>query len=199
MRGEFAEARGLIADSRALLSELGVSIHTAVSHDAAYVALASGDAPGAEAALRGGYDRLTEMGERALLADTAAMLAQVVYQQGRAVEAWAFTREAEDAASEDDLSVQVVWRSVRARLLALVGRIPEAKRLSGDAVELASRTDWLTDHADALIAHAEVLRLAGEAEAAAGTIQKAIALYDRKGNAVGMNRARSLLAAQVAV
>jgi len=64
-------------------------------------------------------------------------------------------------------------------------------------VELAGHTDWLTAHADALIVHAEVLRLAGEAEEVARAIQKAIALYDRKGNMVGMRRARSLLAAQV--
>jgi class 3 adenylate cyclase/tetratricopeptide (TPR) repeat protein len=197
MKGEIAATRRLIADRKAILSELGISIHTAVSHDEAFVALASGDAASAEATLRTGYERLVEMGEKALLADTAAMLAQVLCQQGRAEEAWAFTREAENAASEDDLSAQVVWRGVRARLLARAGRIGEAKRLSAHAVELAGRTDWLTDHADALIAHAEVLRLAGEAEEVARAIQKAIVLYDRKGNMVGIRRARSLLAAQV--
>ena len=197
MKGDVTAARPLIAGSKAILSELGISMHTAVSHYEAFVALTSGDAAGAETTLRTGYERLTDMGERALLADTAAMLAQVLYQQGRTEEAWAFTREAEDAASEDDLSAQVVWRGVRARLLALAGRIPEAKRLSAHAVELAGHTDWLTAHADALIVHAEVLRLAGEAEEVARAIQKAIALYDRKGNMVGMRRARSLLAAQV--
>jgi ATP/maltotriose-dependent transcriptional regulator MalT len=137
------------------------------------------------------------MGERALLADTAALLAQVLCHQSRADEALAFTLEAEDAASEDDLSAQVVWRGVRGRLLAQAGRIQEAKRLSAQAVELASRTDWLTDHADALIAHAEVLRLAGESEEAGRTIQHAIELYDRKGNRVGLRRAESLLASCV--
>lgn len=197
MKGDVPAARRLVLDSKAILSELGISMHTAVSHDEAFVALAAGDEAGAEATLRTGYDRLVEMGEKALLADTAAMLAQVMCQQDRADEAWAFTREAEDAASEDDLSAQVVWRGVRARLLARAGRIPEAKRLSAHAVELAARTDWLTDHADALIAYAEVLRLAGAAEEAARAIQEAIALYERKGNRIGMRRAQSLLAAQV--
>jgi len=197
MKGEVAAAQRLIADSKAILSELGISMHTAVSHDEAFVALASGDVAGAEATLRAGYERLTEMGERALLADTAAMLAQVLYRQGRAEEAWAFTSEAEDAASQDDLSVQVAWRSVRARLLARAGRISEAQQLSAHAVELAARTDWLTDHADALIAHAEVLRVAGDAERSSHTIQEAIVLYDRKGNSVAARRAHSLLEAHV--
>src|SRR5215218_199099 len=197
MKGDVTAARRLILDSKAILSELGISMHTAVSHSEVFVALTSGDTAGAEATLRTGYDRLMDMGERALLADTAAMLAQVLCQQGRTEDAWAFTREAEDAASEDDLSAQVVWRGVRGRLLAQAGRIREAKRLSAHAVELAARTDWLTDHADALIAHAEVLGLAGETEKAARTIHRAIALYERKGNAVGMRRAQALLAAQV--
>src|SRR4051794_1059015 len=195
MKGDVEVARRSILDSKAILSELGISMHTAVSHDEAFVALASGDAAGAEATLRTGYERLTDMGERALLADTAAMLAQVLCQQGRAEEALAFTREAEDAASEDDLSAQIVWRGVRGLLLAQAGRIQEANRLSAQAVELAAGTDWATDHADALIAHAEVLRLAGEPEEAGRTIQHAIELYDRKGNRVGMRRAESLLAA----
>ena len=41
----------------------------------------------AEARLRSGYERLEEMGEKALLATTAAMLAQAVYAQGRHDEA----------------------------------------------------------------------------------------------------------------
>ena len=186
MRCEIDDARRLIADSRAIMGELGISMHTAVSHDEAFVELAAGDADRAESVLRAGYERLAEMGEKALLADTAAMLAQVLYE-----------REAEEAAADDDLSVQIAWRAGRARLLSRRGDVARAKRLSAEAVELAGRTDWLTDHADALISHAEVLLAAGEAEDAARAIQKAIALYDRKGNRLGMRRAQSLLAAHV--
>jgi len=159
--------------------------------------MASGDERGAEAVLRAGYERLSEMGEKALLSDTVAMLARVLYEQGHTDEAWGLSREAEDAGAQDDLSAQIAWRTVRARLLARRGEIREAKRMSGAAVALAIRTDWLTDHADALIAHAEVLGLAGETEEAARTIHTAIALYERKGNTVGMRRAQSMIAAQV--
>jgi ATP/maltotriose-dependent transcriptional regulator MalT len=133
------------------------------------------------------------MGEKALLADTAAMLADVVYERGRADEAWALTTEAQDAAAADDLSAQIVWRTVRGRLLARRGEIDEAKRISAEAVKLAARTDWLSDHAQALLSQGDVHRIAGERESAARALREAIALYDRKGNTVGARRARSAL------
>jgi tetratricopeptide (TPR) repeat protein len=194
MQGRFAAARRLVAERETILAELGVTMHTAVSHDEAFVNLLAGDAPGAESVLRAGYERLSKMGEKALLASTAAMLAHSIYEQGRLDDAWAFTQVAEEAAASDDLAAQIIWRSVRARLLARRGDISEAKRLSSDAVGLAARTDWLTDHADALLSRAEVLRMAGES--AANTVHEAVALYERKGNTIGARRARSLLAAQ---
>ena len=196
MRGEFAAARQLIAERKAVMAELGVTMHTAVSHDEAFVALLSADAASAEAVLRAGYVRLSEMGEKALLASTAAMLAHSIVEQGHLDDAWEFTQVAEETAAADDVSAQIGWRSVRARILARRGEAPEAKRLSAEALTLAARTDWLSEHADALLAHAEVLGLAGEPAAAADAFRGAIALYERKGNTIGARRARSMLAAE---
>jgi hypothetical protein len=41
------------------------------------------------------------------------------------------------------------------------------------------------------------LSLAGEPAAVADALQDAIALYEQKGNTIGLRRARSMLAAQV--
>jgi ATP/maltotriose-dependent transcriptional regulator MalT len=172
-------------------------MHTAVSHDEAFVALLSGDAAGAEAVLRAGYARLSEMGEKALLASTAAMLAQSTIEQGHLDTASEFTQVAEETAAADDLSAQIAWRSTRARILARRGQTSEAKRLSAEALTLAARTDWLSEHADALLSQAEVLELAGEPAAAADALRGAIALYERKGNTIGAGRARSMLVAAV--
>ena len=193
MRGEFEASRRLIAEANATLDDLGVTMHTAVSHHEAYVARVAGDAAGAEATLRAGYERLAEMGEKALLADTAAMLAQVLAEQGRVDEAWACTREAEQAAADDDVSAQIVWRTVRAQLLARGGEFAEAKRISVEAVDLAAQTDWPCDHADALLSQGEVHRMAGEGEAAAQAMRDAIALYELKQNKIGAQRASSAL------
>jgi class 3 adenylate cyclase len=193
MRGDFASARRLLAESNAVLTDLGVTMHTAVFHHDADVALASGDTAGAAGLLSAGYERLEEMGEKALLATTAAMLAYALFEQERFEEAWGFTEAAEETAAADDLSPQILWRSVRARLLARRGAIPEAKRLSAEAVALAADMDWLTERADALLSHSQVLRAAGEAGAAADACRSAIDLYTRKGNEVGARRAHSLL------
>ncbi len=158
MGGELATARRLLAESNAMLAELGVSMHTAVSHHQAFVAIAADDAAGAEAILRAGYERLESMGEKALLATTAAMLAHALFEQGRLDDAWAFTEVAKGAAAVDDMSAQITWQAVRARLLARRGDLPGAKRMSDRAVALAASTDWLTDHADALMSRAYVLR-----------------------------------------
>jgi tetratricopeptide (TPR) repeat protein len=199
MRGEIEPAKRLLADTNATIAEFGVSMHTAVSHHEPLVFLLAGDPAGAEAILRAAYEQLEKMGEKALLADTAAMLAEVLCEQGLADEAWAYTQEAEAGAAGDDLSAQMGWRMVRARLLAKAGHITEAKQISAEAVELAARTDWLSDHADALLSQGEVHRIAGEPDVAAPAIQEAIALYERKGHAIGAQRARSTLAEQIPV
>jgi class 3 adenylate cyclase/tetratricopeptide (TPR) repeat protein len=192
MGGEFETARRLLAERNAVLAELGRTMHSAVSHYEAFVALASGDASGAQDVLQAGYERLEEMGEKALLATTAVMLARAVREQGRLDDAWAYTRVAEDNAGSDDLSAQIGWRSERARVLASRGSVDEATRMSAEAVRLAERTDWLSEHADALLAHAEVLQAAGESRAAGRALREAVALYERKGNTIGVQRAQSL-------
>ena len=64
---------------------------------------------------------------------------------------------------------------------------------------MAARTDWLCDHAQALLSQGQVLLIAGEADAAGRAMRGAIALYDRKGNTIGARRARSTLEVGVTV
>jgi hypothetical protein len=59
------------------------------------------------------------------------------------------------------------------------------------------RTDLLCDHGDALLDLAEVLRLgpSPSAQEERALVQKAVVLYQQKGNLVSEERARSLLSA----
>jgi ATP/maltotriose-dependent transcriptional regulator MalT len=166
-----------------------------VVHDEARIALLADQPARAEAALRLGGERLEAMGERALLATTAAMLAHALVAQDRDDEAWALTGTAEAAAARDDLNAELLCRAVRARLLARRGAVVEAERLSADAVALAARTDWLVEHADALMARADVLRAAGHERVATLTVHEAVDLYERKGNVVSAARAREMAGA----
>lgn len=194
MRGEFAIAYELLARSNAMFADLGVTLHTAVAYFKAVVDLLADDPAMAEASLRDGYDLLRDMGEKALLADTAITLARAVCAQGRFAEALDLTGEAEAAADEHDISVQVGWRTVRAAVLVRRGELQEAKRLAAEAVLLVKTTDWLSDQADALVTWAEVLTACGDHSAAGEAMLSALALHEQKGNLVAAERVRTALA-----
>jgi DNA-binding SARP family transcriptional activator len=185
MAGDFEEARRLVAAGDEILGELG-GLQAAVTQQEALVELLAGRPAAAEQMLRRGYDALAEMGEKALLATTAAMLAQAVHAQGRHEEAAELCRVSAQCAADDDVSAQVGWRTGRAKLLAAEGRAEEAQALAAEAVRLAERTDFLTLHADALMTAGEV---AGGDEASA---QAALELYSAKGDVVSAERARAL-------
>jgi DNA-binding SARP family transcriptional activator len=194
MKGELEEARRLVDAGDEILGELG-GLHAAISQQEALVEMLAGRPWAAEARLRTGYDRLKEMGEKALLATTAAMLAQAVYAQGRPDEAEELCRLSKGAAAPNDLSAQVAWRGVCARLSAERGLTDEAEALAREAVRLAEPTDFLTIRADALLDLAAVLRHSGQLTEAEQTIRAALELYEEKGDVVSAERARSALSA----
>ena len=87
--------RGSLAvyEANAILDDLG-RMHSAVSHHEAMVEILAGDHAQAEERLQLGFARLDEIGEKALLATTAALLARVTYAQGRYGEAERSARSA---------------------------------------------------------------------------------------------------------
>jgi predicted ATPase/class 3 adenylate cyclase/DNA-binding winged helix-turn-helix (wHTH) protein len=197
MEGRFDRARELLATSHAALEELGLTLTSAASHTAAgTVELLAGDAVAAERSLRKGYEALQEMGERVLLCTTAALLAQALLAQGgRDQEAERFAELSEELAVADDLSTQVLWRSVRARALIGRGLLEEAKRIARQAVALAERSDFVNDRGDAVFNLAIVQRQAGHLDEAQSALTEALQLYERKGNLVAADRVRAELAA----
>jgi predicted ATPase len=194
MAGRFELARDLLAQSGAMVADLGQTLTSAATHDDAFVALLAGDAARAERCLRQACAELEQMGERALLATTAGMLARALLLQGNVEEAWRFTDVAEGAAAAADVSAQALWRAVRAQLLARRGEAAAARRLGAEAVAQAARTDWPVELADALLAQADVLRSVGDAAAADRATREAIELYTRKGDVASAERARALTA-----
>ena len=137
------------------------------------------------------------MGEKALLASTAANLAQALYAQGRRDEAAELGRVSEESAAEDDLLAQAAWRALRGKLLAAHGHWQEGAALATEAVRLAERTDFLTIHAETLLDLGAVLRQGGRSEAADAATGDALELYLQKGDVVSAGRVRSLLGMQL--
>jgi tetratricopeptide (TPR) repeat protein len=190
MQGRAEEARQALARGMAAFEELGVTMTSSVTHPASFVAMLAGDAATAEAHLRRDYRRLEEMGERNMLATTAAFLAQALAAQGRRDEAERFIEASRAAAGGEDLSAQMVWQGLRARILAARGQLGEAEELARSAVALAARTDFLNQHGDALLELAVVLDHGGRTREVRAAVAEALDLYQRKGNLVNAAGAR---------
>ena len=193
MTGRFDIAAELVAESEALLADLGFTIHS-VPEWAAFVSMLAHDPADAERRLRSGYERLAGMGEVAILSTTAALLARALREQGNDDEALSFTQESEQLAAPEDVATQIVWRGVRARIFADRRRLGEAEGLARQAVALAEKTDFLSDHGDALLDLAYVLRAGNRLVETRHASRQALELYERKGNVVAVEEARSLLA-----
>ena len=142
--------------------------------------------------LRRAEETLTTLGEKYLLPLLAALLAQVVYAQGRADEAEEITRRAEELSDADDVEPQALWRSVRAKVLAGRDLAEDAERLAREAVRLIRTTDAPGWQADALLDLAEVLRRSARPDEARAVAAEAKGLYEIKGNMAAAARATAL-------
>jgi hypothetical protein len=193
MGGNFEQARIRYQRSRALLDEYGYRLFAALtSMDSAPVEMLAGDLDAAERELRGDYQTLEQMGERAYLSSTAGMLAEVLYRQGRYDESAEFVAVCEDLASDDDVASQFLWRRVRAKLLARDGQHEPAEVLIVEANEMIGATDWLDWQGDGFMDLAELQRIGDRTGAALDSLARASACFTAKGNVVSAKRAADL-------
>ena len=141
------------------------------------------------------YEALKKLGEKSHFSTMVHALASAAYMQGRYDEAERFTYECEDAARANDVYSGIVWRAIRAKVLARKGELEAAERLAQEAVSLGLDSDFHLAHADALMGLAEVHQLAQDAEAATAAVEEAIRFYELKGNVIAATQARALLQA----
>ena len=83
---------------------------------------------------------------------------------------------------------------MRAKVLARRGELEEATALAHKAVDLAEETDSLNLQGDAWLNLAEVFRLGASDAEADDCIERAVRLYEAKGNVASAGSARALLA-----
>jgi ATP/maltotriose-dependent transcriptional regulator MalT len=157
------------------------------------VELLAGEPAKAEEVLRSGYETLEQTRGTGPLANVAAMLARVLIVQGKDEEADTPTRICEEIAAPSELDSQVRWRALRAILLARSGQLKEAETLAREAVTRSEDSEQPDTQAEALTDLAEVLRLNKKESAAARALDRAIALYERKGNKVAAAKLRAPL------
>jgi tetratricopeptide (TPR) repeat protein len=192
MRGEFDEARELIARARRLLVE---RIHARrplmfATRSSASVEILAGDLAAGERELRTALQMALEMREREWVSQFAASLSGVLSIQGSA-ETEKFSALSFETAPAENVAAQALWRSARVRALVNRGDYAEAERVARAAMQLVPR-EMLSLGADLRVDLAEILLAAGRREAALPVISEAINLYKRKGNLVSTARARAL-------
>jgi DNA-binding SARP family transcriptional activator len=196
MGGRFDSARELTSMARSIYDELAWTLNLATNYAplAADIEFLAGNFPEAEFLLSESCRTLEASGEQARLATQAAQLGEAVQAQRRHVEALRWSEVAEGCAVRDDTGAQFSWRALRAKALAHQGALSEAQRMAQEAVALAAATDTVNQHAQVLLGHADVLRLAGRAEQGTRAIEDAIRLLDEKGNLPAGRQARTRLA-----
>jgi DNA-binding SARP family transcriptional activator len=187
MQDEVEKAHATLGRARSLLDTLGPTMTAAVTQPAAVVAMLAGDPKTAEMHLRLEYESLTQMGDKGILATTAALLARAIAAQGekRYTEATELIAISQEVAADEDISAQIICQGLSARILADRGRHAEAAELAFSAVALAAPSDQLNPHADALLDLAHVLAASGRASEAHAAATQALDLYQRKGNLPG--------------
>jgi tetratricopeptide (TPR) repeat protein len=193
--GRFDEARQHLAEAESTYEELGESYSRAnyCLRVRGRIEMLAGDPVRAEGVFRESCEVLEHVHDEAGLSTIGAKLADALYVQARYDEAAGWLDLAEKRSSAQDVSAQYTWRRVRAKVLARAGGHRDAERLGREAAELAARTDALSDHGEVLVDLAEVLLLAGKESAAAAQVERALGLFQRKGNRVSADAAKAML------
>jgi tetratricopeptide (TPR) repeat protein len=193
MCGRESEAKELYARARGAVDERDL-------HRDGYYAIQLGlaapvfvDASVLEDELRASCEALEAVGDKTQYSSVAAVLARTLCARRRFAEAEHYTQLSEDSAEPNDVLSQILWRSTRARAFAHRGDFELAERLARDAVRFAGESDFLNTHADALMDLAEVQQLIGKTEETVDSLHQALVLYERKGNVVSAERARTRL------
>ncbi len=196
MLGRFDEARAILAEARAELEERGGGILLAniTAFESVWVELWAGDPAAAATFGAEGFRLHEELGEQSFLSYAAATLGKALYALDRLEEADAWASHAAELGASGDTSREMLWRQVRAKVLARRGEHAKAERLAREAVVIGNQTDTLDEQGDAYADLAEVLLLGGERDDAAAALEQALERYERKGNLVSSQRTQARVA-----
>ncbi|MDX6493333.1 MAG: hypothetical protein QOH02_1268, partial [Gaiellaceae bacterium] len=194
MEGRFDEARAALAAGLQHAEDFGLTLwRGAWTMEVGHTELLAGDPAAAERGLREGYAILGELGETGFRATVGSLLADALLRQGRDDEAGAMLDESATLGTEDDADFQVRLGAVRAQLLARSGELEEAERVARAAVAVAEQTDYSELRGGALVALGHVLQAAGRLDEASKAVERALGLYEEKGNRVAAEAASVFL------
>lgn len=193
MDGQYDTARQRWKATKDRFSDVGLDFMvTAVQMYYAFIELLAGSPGRAEEDVVASCEGFERMGDQARVSSAAALVARLLYAQGRYDECGHYCRKSERSAAGDDVVSRVIALGTQAKLTARAGEASEALRLADAGVRLASATDFLMLRGDALSDRAEVHIILERAAKASDDLEEAIRLYERKGVRPSARAARKL-------
>jgi Tetratricopeptide repeat len=117
----------------------GITLGTILSQDCVLVELLASDPVAAVELGEKGCRLLDEFGEKGFLSTSAGNLARALYALDRLEDADVWARRGAELGASDDVTTQMLWRQVRAKVLARRGEDEEAERVARKAVAIGDR------------------------------------------------------------
>lgn len=185
LMGSGSDAQASLTEGLRLAKDVGGAFRVADAE--LYAGLAKlhlGEAEDAAVLLESSAARLGAIGESNLRSTVEGELAEAWYRLGRLDDALAASDRCRELAADDDWASQMLWRQVRAKVLAVRGKARSALDLISEALEIAGRTDFLTMTAFVHLDAADVRERAGDGEGARRDRSLAASLLEKKGASV---------------
>jgi class 3 adenylate cyclase/tetratricopeptide (TPR) repeat protein len=187
--GEFDAAREAAARYREFLQDTGQVIGYWRAAEVLFdVEMLADETETADAVAEEAYEHLAERGDR--WPYLCAFLAQARYKLGRFAEA---AQVAEIAASSAIAVERALGLGVLARIRARNADATAAEGLIDEAVGIVERTDFLFDRGTVQLDRAEVMELLGRHDDARSARERALEMFEAKGDLVSASRTRELL------
>ena len=187
--GEFDAAREACDRYRAFLLDTGQLIGYWRSAEVRFdVEMLAGDVETAAAVAEEAYAHLLEKGDR--WPYLGAFLGQARLALGRSTDA---AEVAEVAAASAIAVERALGLGVLARVRAGEGDVAGAEEAIREAIEIVERTDFLFDRGTVQLDLAEVMELFGRGAEARAARERALEMFEAKGDLVSAARTRSLL------
>jgi class 3 adenylate cyclase/tetratricopeptide (TPR) repeat protein len=193
--GRSDEAHAILAEARSDLADRGAARQLAsiTGIMSVEVELLAGNPTLAAELGEEGCRLFEELGDKGRLSTAAGYLAQALYRLDRLDEADAWAARAPQLGGTDDAITQILWRQVRAKVLARRGKHADAEQLAREVAALSEETDMLDAQGDVYADLAEVLTLGGKPEEAMGALEMALARFERKENRASAERMQARL------
>lgn len=182
LAGAEAVSRELIERGLAYAQEVGGAFRVADAEMNAGMALLHLGRPGdAAGALARSVETLERLGERNLRSTAVAFLGEALVRLGDLEGADAAAEQCRTLAAQDDGASQMLWRQVRAKVLAARGDLPGAREMAREATAIADGTEFLTMIGVAHLDLALLLDAAGDEQGAARARETSADVFARKG------------------